>query len=99
MRDIVFVLAGVGCALAWMLVIAPLIGRTFGVPCKFAFWRIDKQNRHLNSRQHFWYLGVLTFGLGMFLFLAVSHLSNEGARLSIVSILIQLVISLGVGAI
>jgi hypothetical protein len=99
MRVFLFLLAAVACPWFWMFIIAPLIGRAVGVPCRLALRRIDKQNHHLSARQYFWYVGVLSFGIGMFLFLLVQFPTNEGAHLSIRGVLIRLAGALILGAI
>jgi hypothetical protein len=50
------------CCLVWVGMVAPLIARAFGVR-----W-IDWQNGHLGLWQYFWFVGVVRWGTGMFLF-------------------------------
>ncbi|HEY5055123.1 MAG TPA: hypothetical protein VII58_03135 [Acidobacteriaceae bacterium] len=84
------------CGILWAAILAPLIANAFGVPCKFVFLRIDRQNRHISRGQYFWFVGVFGWGLGMFVMTTVSDLlqwkflGNATAHPSLASILSHL---------
>jgi hypothetical protein len=52
---------------------APGILRIFGVPVAYGTLRIDRRNQHLSRTQYVWTCGVFRWGLGMFLFFAMSR--------------------------
>jgi hypothetical protein len=68
MNGLLVFAGALACGLVWIAIIAPLIANAFGVPNKFAFWRIDRQNQHLPRWQYIWFVGVFGWGTGMFLF-------------------------------
>jgi len=68
MKGLLVYLGAIACGLVWIEAIAPLIANAFGVPCKVAFWRIDRQNQHLGRWQYLWSIGVFGWGIGMFLY-------------------------------
>ena len=65
-------LIALACGLVWMGFAGPAILRAFGVPVAFGTWRIDRRNQYLNRAQYVWACGVFRWGLGMFLFFAIS---------------------------
>ncbi len=74
MRWVLVYLSALGAWTVWSDVIVPLIAKLFGVPYRFAFWRVDRHNQHLRRRQYFWFVWVLGFGGGLSVFLTLSDL-------------------------
>ena len=54
-------------AVLWIGLLAPIILRIFGIPMAIGFWRLDRLNQHLSTRQYVWGLGVFSFGIGLLL--------------------------------
>jgi hypothetical protein len=67
MRELLVVLCAFSAAALWMSVLAPLTAKALGVPARISLWRIDRQNQHLTRTQYVWSIGVLDFGICMFL--------------------------------
>ena len=65
-------LASLVCTYLWIAVIAPLLMRAVGVPVGIGLWRIDRRNQHLSRRQYVWAVGIVAWGMGMFLGMNVS---------------------------
>jgi hypothetical protein len=74
MNGLLAYVGSLACGLVWIALIAPRIANAFGVPCRVAFWRIDRQNQHLRRSQYFWFVGVFGWGTGMFLYTCILDL-------------------------
>lgn len=71
MTGLTIFLSAIACVSLWVGVIAPAILRSFGVPMAFGVWRLDRRNQRLSRAQYIWAFGVLSWGLGIFLFSTV----------------------------
>jgi hypothetical protein len=71
-----FVLIPLICAYLWCCAFGPGIARILGIPMKVAFWGIHRKNLHLNKRQYVWSYGVLSMGLGIFVYFSGSDYLN-----------------------
>lgn len=107
MLGLAVLLAAVASAVLWISVLAPAIAHLFGVPLAFGFKRRDGKNQQLTKLQFFWGFGVLTWGIGMFLWVTMWDFlewkllgdQSSGASLRPAHIGARLVIMLVFGAI
>jgi hypothetical protein len=107
MLGLAVLFGAVGSLAMWVCVVAPLIGRSFGVPLAFGLWRLDRKNAHLTKAQFVLWFGMFCVGVGMFLYDAVfdylsstllhddlGHASNRVVGGLIVAILCGLLVGL-----
>lgn len=59
--------AGIAATFFWICYLCPAIARLFHVPMAYGFYRAARENQHLSRKHYFWFVGVLGFGVGMFL--------------------------------
>jgi hypothetical protein len=67
MQGLLIACAAFVVAWLWMDFFAPLLARIFGVPARLGLWRSNRRNQHLSRPQFVWWIGVVGFGIGMFL--------------------------------
>jgi len=64
-KVVLAIVAAIACPLLWTMIIAPIVGRGFGVPIKIGALPIDRRDPRLSEWQSLWFGGVLGWGIGL----------------------------------
>jgi hypothetical protein len=67
MKGILLSLLVIGCLLIWILIVVPLVAKSFRAPYRFGTLPFHRRNQALSRWQSFWFAGVLGWGGTVFL--------------------------------
>ena len=87
MNPILLLVVVIACPLLWMMIVAPLMAKLFGVPLRVGVLPIAKRDQQLSRRQSFWLGGVLGWGIGLSLLAALIALLLDERRFTVPQIL------------